>query len=317
MRSSWAGVAAVLMASVAACGPAHSRAAGAAVASGPVAVPGARPAAFKSDRIAVQVVGRGPDVILIPGLSSSPRAWGGLVGAAPGYRYHLVQLNGFAGLPASGAASGQTVAEPAAEEIARYIASAGLKRPAVIGHSMGGTMAMMLAARHPERVGKLMVVDMMPFMGAMFGGPMATPQTLAPIADQVAAGIKAGAVGPGRQAAAEKVIAGMVKTERLRVEPVADTLASDPDVSARAMRELIVTDLRPELARITVPTTVLYVKPTGAPFTDAQMDAFYRASYATLPAAKLTRIDDSAHFIMLDQPQRFASEVKAFLTSAP
>jgi pimeloyl-ACP methyl ester carboxylesterase len=81
-----------------------------------------------------------------PGRGADPRA--GFVAARlgrrhrgqPGRRYHVVQLNGFAGLPVGGAAQGP-VAAPAAEEIARYIREAGLKKPAVIGHSMGGTMA--------------------------------------------------------------------------------------------------------------------------------------------------------------------------------
>ena len=94
---------------------------------------------------------------------------------------------------------------------------------------------------------------------------------------------------------------------------VKSALDSDAAVVASAYRELIVTDLRPELAKIAVPTTILYVSPKGAPFTPEQMDGFYKAAYATLPAAKLTRIPDSAHFIMFDARGRFAEELKAFL----
>ena len=57
-------------------------------------------AAFTSDRISVETRGSGPDVVLIPGLTSSPRAWESTVAAVPGYRYHLVQVAGFAGAPA-------------------------------------------------------------------------------------------------------------------------------------------------------------------------------------------------------------------------
>ena len=42
-------------------------------------------------------------------------------------------------------------------------------------------------------------------------------------------------------------------------------------------------------------------------------DGIYRASFANMPSAELKRIDDSAHFIMLDQPAVFAAEVNAFL----
>ncbi len=275
-------------------------------------LPGAAAAAFESDRIAVQVVGEGPDVVLIPGLGSTPRAWAGTVAGLPGYRYHVVQLRGFGGLAPGGAAGEGPVAAPAAEEIARYIATAGLQRPALVGHSMGGTMGLMVAARHPERVGRLMVVDMVPFMGAMFGPPGSTAESVRPIADQMRAGMLA-APGPVREAQIRQTLAGMVRDESLRAEPIADSLASDQGVSARAFHELVTTDLRPELARIRVPTHVLYVTPTGAPLTDAQMDAVYRASYAGLPGATLERVPESAHFVMLDQPALFRERLRAFL----
>jgi pimeloyl-ACP methyl ester carboxylesterase len=282
--------------------------------AGLVQLQGAQPSRFASDRIAVQVIGSGPDVVLVPGLGSSPRAWTGAIAANPGRRYHVVQLNGFAGLPVGGATEGP-VAAPAAEELARYIREAGLKKPALIGHSMGGTIGMMVAARHPEMVGRLMVVDMFPFMGAMFGGPTATPESVRPMADQIREGIR-NSKGAERDAQLKQTIAGMVRTEALRAEPLADSLASDPDVSARAFHELVVTDLRPELPKIAAPTTVLYVTPTGAPLTDAQMDGFYRASYAALKGAQLKRIPDSAHFIMLDAPERFSQELRAFLAGS-
>ena len=106
--------------------------------SAPPCSPRPRAAApFKPSRISVAVRGSGPDVILIPGLSASRGIWNGTVAAVPGYRYHLVQVAGFAGTPAGGNAAG-SVAAPVADEIARYIAANRLERPAIVGHSMGG-----------------------------------------------------------------------------------------------------------------------------------------------------------------------------------
>jgi pimeloyl-ACP methyl ester carboxylesterase len=105
----------------------------------------------------------------------------------------------------------------------------------------------------------------------------------------------------------------MINTESLRAGPLEDSPTSDQKVSASAFRELIVTDLRPELAAITAPTTVLYDRFNDPRMTPEITDGIYRASFATLPGATLKRIDDSAHFIMLDQPAVFAAEVNAFL----
>jgi pimeloyl-ACP methyl ester carboxylesterase len=271
----------------------------------------AEAAPFHSDRISVETRGKGPDVVLIPGLSSSPKVWEGAVAAVPGYRYHLVHVAGFDGAPAGANASGPVVA-PVAEEIARYIKESHLNRPAIVGHSLGGTWAMMIGARHPELASRLMVVDMMPYLGAMFAAPGAAPDAVTHVAEQIRTGI-ATSKGDARRASVEQTVAGMVKTESLRAGPVAQSLASDPVVSGQAMYEIITTDLRPELRNIKVPMTVLWVVPGGAPVTEAQLDQFYHMSYANAPQAVLKNIPDSYHFIMLDQPAVFAAELKAFL----
>lgn len=267
---------------------------------------------FASDRLHVRVEGQGPDVIFIPGLTSSPEIWQGAVDRLDGrYRVHRIHVNGFAGAEAGANATGP-VSAPVAEEIARYIREQGLNKPAVVGHSMGGTIGMMLAARHPDLVGKLMVVDMIPFMGAMFGAPGATAESVTPVADQVYAGM-ANSPRAAYDEQATASINGMINTEARRAEALEHMRESDQKVAASAFRELIVTDLRPELSRITAPVEVLYVKFNDARMTPEITDGIYRMSFATLPSAQLKRIDDSAHFIMWDQPDRFNAELDAFL----
>ncbi len=274
---------------------------------------------FQSDRLHVRVDGPegAPDLILIPGLSSSPEVWDTTVAHLNGrYRIHRIHVQGFAGAPAKGNAPGDrpaTVASPVTEEIARYIRDAGLNKPVVIGHSMGGTMGMMLAARHPDLVGRLMVVDMVPFMGAMFGAPGVTAEQVTPTADQIWTAQTSGA-DEAYRAQAAAAVTGMIKTESLRAGPLEDAATSDRAVSASAFRELIVTDLRPELPKITAPVEVVYVKFNDPRMTPEITDMIYRGSFAALPGATLKRIDDSAHFVMLDQPAAFFSEVDAFLT---
>lgn len=275
-------------------------------------------AEFKSGRFHVAVDGPAQpigDVILIPGLSSSPRIWQMLTDELKGrYRVHRIHVQGFGGAPVLDNATGP-VAAPVAEDIARYIREQGLTKPAVIGHSMGGTIGMMLAARHPDSVGRLMVVDQIPTMGAMFLQPPGTPPTrelLQQAADMVRERMLA-APEAAYNAQRDATVAMMVKTESQRATPLSDAQRSDRMASINSYHELVATDLRSELPRITAPTTVLYVAFEYPGMTPEITDRIYRGSYAPLPGVRLKRIDNAAHFLMLDQPAVFAAEVKTFL----
>ena len=277
------------------------------------AQPAAAPAAFASDRIGVTVTGSGPDVVLIPGLGSEPAVWNSTIAAVPGYRYHVIHVSGFAGRP-SGANAEGPVLIPVAGEIARYIREARLSRPAVVGHSMGGSLAILVAGRNPGLVSKVMVVDMMPYLGAMFRQPGSTDAQLEEMAGRLR-GMLAGADGEMRRIQTSTMVASMVRTESERPAVLAASLASDSAVAAQSMYDLIVSNLVPDVANIGVPMTVLYVQPTGAPLTPEQIDNYYRLSYRAAPQAVVRRVPDSAHFIMFDQPALFQTMLREFLAA--
>ncbi len=93
---------------------------------------------INSDRISIVTAGSGADVVLIPGLATSRDVWNGTVAAVPGYRYHLVQIAGFAGTPPLANRRSGPLLEQVAGEISRYIVEQQLDGPAVVGHSLEG-----------------------------------------------------------------------------------------------------------------------------------------------------------------------------------
>ena len=126
------------------------------------------------ERISVEVIGKGPDLVLVPGLASSRETWKATAERLKGrYRLHLVQVAGFSGEPARANATGEVVA-PTAEAIDTYIRGQKLGPATVVGHSLGGTMILMLAERHPEDLKRAFIVDALPFYGMAMAGPMAT-----------------------------------------------------------------------------------------------------------------------------------------------
>ena len=264
-----------------------------------------------AQRISVQTQGSGTDVILIPGLASSREVWADLASALRmNHRIHLVELAGFASTPAVSNPDGKVIA-PAVDAIAEYIHSQHIKAPTIIGHSLGGEMALMLAARHPDLVGRLMVVDALPFYTLMID-PAATSETAARRAAAMRDWLLA--QSPEERAAFQKTsIARLAKTEAVRPALVAAGINSDRKTVADAVYELMITDLRPELGRIRAPIEVVYAYDALFGISAASVEAMYRQAYASAPNIHFTRIDNSFHFVMLDQPERFSSAVKSFL----
>ncbi|HEX6376936.1 MAG TPA: alpha/beta hydrolase [Allosphingosinicella sp.] len=266
----------------------------------PAAAAGAAPD-FRSTRISVVAKGSGPDVILIPGLAASRGIWSSTAAAVPGYRYHFVQVAGFAGTPAGGNEAGP-VAAAVAGEIARYAAARRLNRPALVGHSMGGSIAMMIGARYPEAVGKVMVVDMLPSPARAFSLPAPVMKPLATLIGREMKGI-----------------------DRLRrdLKPLAarfgnaDWLesSSDAGVMARSVEELLATDLTPELRRIRAPLTVVYACSATFRHACGPVSRLYAGAYAGRPGTRLVRIEHSGHTVMWDQPAAFQAALRTFLAA--
>jgi pimeloyl-ACP methyl ester carboxylesterase len=260
-------------------------------------------------RFSVEVIGQGPDVIFIPGLGSSRDVWARQAAdLRETHRVHLVQLAGFAGEPAPSAA-GEMVA-PFVEELARYIADNNIDRPAIIGHSMGGFAGLMLARRHPDQVGRLMIVDALPFYSAMFG-----PQVTSASVEPQARAMRDQIVAMDSAAFAAQQAMGMqrlMKTESRRGEAASWTTTSDRRVFAQAMYEVMTTDLRADVESVTTPLTVVYAyDPVMGP--EVMVDGLYRGAYASASNVSFARIDGSFHFVMIDQPDAFAAAVDAFL----
>lgn len=254
--------------------------------------------------------GKAPDVILIPGLASSRDVYASEAKLlVPSYRLHLLQIAGFAGEAAGPNASGPILG-PVVEQLHQYIVINHLEHVPVIGHSMGGLLALMLADAHPGDASKLLIVDALPFYGLVFN-PAATVEMLRPQAQAMHDGMIA--------MPAEQFAAGQPAfSARLAASPEGQkavttaALASDRTVFANAMLEDLGTDLRPRLAGIKTPATVLYSY-TAAQGAQSEVAALYTSSYAGMPNVQFTRIDNSMHFIMYDQPAAFHSAVLSFL----
>lgn len=271
----------------------------------------AAPADAAESRFSVTVEGKGADVIMIPGLMSSRSVWDGAVASLDGkYRVHRIQIGGFAGEPVGANGDGPLLAA-LVEELAAYIRQEKLDRPAIVGHSMGGFLGLMLAERHPQLVGKLMIVDALPFY-SMLMSPDATAASVEPqaAAFRTAIGNMSDEAFRAQQAG---TVASLVASAAARPALLEQSVRSDRRVVGQVIYEVMTGDMRASLPRVGTPTTVVYA--TNAFATAERVGPLYGA-YKAAPNAKLVAVADSFHFVMLDQPERFAAILGDFLTQS-
>ncbi len=269
------------------------------------------PVASQMPHISVQTVGKGTPVILIPGLSSPRAVWDGVVSTlAKSHRVYVVQVNGFGGDdPRANLSPG--ILDGIVGDLHTLIAGSKLGTPAIVGHSMGGLVALMLARSHPDDVGALMIVDSLPYIGEIFA-PGATVAALEPQAKAMRAGMAAAFGKPADPAANAALAARMASKPDARARVAEWAAKADARVSAQAMYEDLTTDLRPDMASIAAPITLVYPWNAMAP-TKPAADALYRTAYAMAPRVTFVDIGDAAHFVMLDQPVAFQAALDAFL----
>jgi len=258
---------------------------------------------------AVKVIGKGPPVILIPGLSCSGAVWDGTVEHLKDrYQCHILTLAGFAGQPRIPAPYLETVRN----DLAAYIRSQKLDHPVIIGHSLGGFLALWLASHDPDLPGPLVIVDSYPFLPASFM-PNATVETIKPMADKIRASMAV--PRPQFVTDSERSVKMMVTRPADLSRIMSWVKNTDPLAAGDATFELFSHDLRGDIGRITSPTFVLGTWIAYKDYiTREEVEGRLRKQYARLKNCQIV-MAETRHFIMLDDPKWFHQQVDTFLAN--
>ena len=225
-----------------------------------------------------QVTGAGPPVVLIHGLAGSSRWWQRNIEAlARQFRVYVIDLIGF------GRSQGRQgfALNEAAEHLAAWMDQIGMGRAHLIGHSMGGVIAIDLAAQFPERVNRLVLVDAATFS---FGHTLL-----------------------------ENMV-GLAKTLwylPFSFLPVlfTDAYRAGPLTLWQASRELLTTDILAALSEIEDPVLIVW----GERDAVVPVEIGERLHYE-LPGAEFVVLEGAGHTPMWDQAGAFNHAVVRFLT---
>lgn len=269
---------------------------------------------FSSGMLRVEQFGKAgtPAVILIPGLFCGSWEWNGQIPMlARTYAVYAVTLPGFDGLPP---VEGDRLMERATHDLRMLIDSQHLARPAIVGHSLGGTLAIYFAEHEPGVAGAVIAAE---------GGYPEAPT-------QAARNKSVDASAKPYDHVSQAQFGPVLRTSMLQyvitnkgdVDTVERLAArSDPKAVVAWMRAALTLDLTPGLKTIAVPFEEIIpfdrvIDPyQGFPTITAKRAAYARW-VANAPQGKVVMIDRSRHFVMFDQPAAFnAALMSAFVRS--
>jgi pimeloyl-ACP methyl ester carboxylesterase len=271
-----------------------------------VAAPAA-PRTFDVGAVHVSVSGSAPRaVILLPGLATGPYEFDGIRPQLEAhYTVYSVAFAGYDGRPPVQA----PYLDAFVQGVLAVIVREHLRKPILIGHSLGGHVAVRIAETQPDRIGAVLAIDALPLFPP--ARPGETPDARKAAWDAFRA--KLLALSADDYAAQTKRSISFLVSDPANVALVAGhDIASDRATVAGSAREMALDDLTPLLPKIGAPLEVLVPSP-GDDAAAAQTAALYAKLYEGTRDLTVVPIANSKHFVMFDQPAAFASAVTAFL----
>lgn len=255
----------------------------------------------------VKVTGKGQPIILIPGYSCSGDVWKETADHLKSkYQLHILTIAGYAGVKPIEDPVLQTVHD----QLIQYVKDNKLKKPILIGHSLGAFMSLWVSSSQPDLFGKLICVDGVPFISAL-----TKPETTVASIKEDPRFNKEAVINNFKAIPNEGYVTNMTQMmlyqvrDTARAKQIAEwSFAGDRSTLGSTIVEMSLTDLRSDIAKIKSPTLIL----TSIFNTKENSERIYKEQYAALPN-KTIQVADSKHFIMYDAPEWFYNAIDNFL----
>jgi abhydrolase domain-containing protein 6 len=256
--------------------------------------------------LALEQVGTGEPLVFLHGIATDRRIWGLIDGElARERRVVTVDVPGFGESAPVGAGFDL---QRVADRIVRGMAAQRVPAPFdLVGHSLGGGIAIMLAAQHPRLVRRLVLgapAGLRPF-------PLAVANILAAGADAVLAARRTAApltdTWWGR-----KLLFALTAADAAELPPTLARQMVEASAAARrtapALATITSADLRPVLAGTSMPLGVIWGEADRTVPIRALEDLLQAR-----PDALVARIDDAGHVPMIERPEQFVAALLGLL----
>ncbi|CAM4156845.1 alpha/beta fold hydrolase [Gillisia limnaea] len=260
---------------------------------------------YQPEPFEVETIGQGKPILFLPGFTASGSVWKETVEHLTVERKsYLFSYAGFNG--------NEPIEMPWYDTIKNglidYVNQNKLTDIIVIGHSMGGNLAVDIAAEFPDRVSKIIIVDALPFMKDVM-----MPDVPIEMLDyDTSYNQQTIAMSDADFLNMATMMASNMATDKENQETLKKWMVeADRKTWAYGYTDLLKLDLRPKLSNISCETLII-----GASFPDVNMaKANYEKQYENLSEKTLIMASDSKHFVMLDEPEWFYKTVNDFLVN--
>ena len=254
--------------------------------------------------LAAAEYGAGPPVAILHGLFGSGRNWRSVAQhLAARHRVLTFDLRNHGASPwADGMSYDEMV-----EDLRASFRARGLDRAALLGHSMGGKVAMLMALLHPDEVDRLVIVDIAPAANP--------PNLLAYIRAMRAVDLRR----VTRRAEADAALAGAVPDPAERAFLLQNLVIDKNAARWRLNLEAIERGFPqivgfPDLpAGTAYPGSTLFVAGGRSNYIRPEHEPGIRRLF---PQARIIRIEGAGHWVHAEQPQAFLQTVGPFLSGA-
>ncbi len=262
------------------------------------------------DYIEVSKKGKGENLIIISGAGGG-YFWNNSVDKiSKTYTCHLISIKAISGEKSSPAFDLVKLQK----EIDNYLTANKIKNANIIGHSLGGYIAMKLAINSPESFSKIILVDSYPCSLAM-NDPSVTSQILKAQSEYLKKYINSLSDDDFM-----KFWGGMSKSffrdTTLQSRFLKIIANSDRNFLTEFQSAVIADDMRPALTGIDLPVLELSAKESLKAFAGSteQIKQKIDSQFMNLKNYKLQINEDSGHFIMVDQNEWFTGNIFEFLS---
>ncbi|MNX48207.1 Sigma factor SigB regulation protein RsbQ [compost metagenome] len=240
-------------------------------------------------------------IIFIPGFASSGEVWNETKATfEKDFTCYTLTMSGFAGVKPHPKAS----FENWKNEIAAYIRDNKIEKPILVGHSMGGGLALAIAADYPELIGKIVVVDALPCLAALSDPSFKSKENN----DCTATVNQMTAMNETQFYDMQKQMMPRLLQDQSKLETIVGwSVKSDRNTFGQMYCDFYNTDLRAKISQIKCPSLVLLESYfiNLKPAIDEQ--------YKNLKTANFNYANKGLHFIMYDDTAWYMEQLNNFI----